>query len=284
MGFDYQNPFAFIEGALQLNLGQWPKSGAILLVGNLKPVCTSEKSDLERLAFLHVRAVLTNSDPRGGQLLDAKQHPDFQYVCPIPPSHGIKIDQIRDLIVWARGTPQISGVKTAIISPAHSMNLQAANALLKTLEEPWRRMLFILITDKPSLLPAPIRSRCYWIRIRTPTGGKSADSTGVLVPRLSVLEDLASLQEGRTNPISLAAHWVKTDPAALKERLDVLWMVLYEEMRNAADTEYTDVKNHRWWRFLDAVIDAKRSLEASNPPNAQLLIESLLIKYSDLIR
>ena len=138
---------------------KWPTSGTILLVG-------ANESTLQR-ANEHARGLLCENGTRSRALFDANSHPDFRYIAPEEGSHRIKIDQIRELMLWANGKPQISSIQVAILSPAHTLNLQAANALLKTLEEPSLSTLFILVTDKPSFLPATIRSRCYWIRLKT---------------------------------------------------------------------------------------------------------------------
>ncbi|MAI41760.1 MAG: DNA polymerase III subunit delta' [Candidatus Azotimanducaceae bacterium] len=84
---------------------------------------------------------------------------DLRYVSP-EESLVIRVDQIRDLNQWIVQTAQQAGNKIAIIYPAEQMNVQAANALLKSLEEPTSGTLFILITDQRSKLIPTIRSRC----------------------------------------------------------------------------------------------------------------------------
>lgn len=95
------------------------------------------------------------------QLLAANNHPDYSYVAPVESGKAIKIDQIRELTQFLRDTTQLDGYKVALIINADAMNNAAANALLKTLEEPEGRCVLILTTAQPSLLPATIRSRCH---------------------------------------------------------------------------------------------------------------------------
>jgi DNA polymerase-3 subunit delta' len=65
-------------------------------------------------------------------------------------------------------TSHAGGYKVAIIRPADAMNANAANSLLKTLEEPTGNTLLILLTALPGKLPATIRSRCQQLRLILP--------------------------------------------------------------------------------------------------------------------
>ncbi len=85
-------------------------------------------------------------------------HPDFRWVAPEGVSIGV--DAIRALADFALGTSQIADVKVAVIERAHSMTINAQNALLKTLEEPPGPMHLILGSDSAGSLMATVRSRC----------------------------------------------------------------------------------------------------------------------------
>ena len=80
----------------------------------------------------------------------------------------IVVDQMRDLGHWFSLTPQMGAAQVAMITPADAMNANAANALLKTLEEPSRDRYLLLVTDRPGRLPATIRSRCQRLEFRPP--------------------------------------------------------------------------------------------------------------------
>jgi len=101
-------------------------------------------------------------------LVTASTHPDLLIVQKADKEKTIKVDQIRELITELYQTSQQGGAKVAIINNAESMNLAASNALLKTLEEPPSGVYLILITSKPSFLPATIRSRCQDIIFNAP--------------------------------------------------------------------------------------------------------------------
>lgn len=84
------------------------------------------------------------------------------------PSRQLKIEQIRDAIDFAQGTAQRGGAKVIIINPAESMNSNAANALLKILEEPPPRTFLLLVSEQPGLLLATLRSRCQQLPFLAP--------------------------------------------------------------------------------------------------------------------
>ncbi|GAA5094342.1 DNA polymerase III subunit [Wohlfahrtiimonas larvae] len=91
--------------------------------------------------------------------IDKNSHPDFLSIASEDKSHFIKVDQIRQLIQFAQMTSE-TGRKVIIIHNADEMNLNAANALLKTLEEPMQNCYLILVTNYPKKLPVTITSRC----------------------------------------------------------------------------------------------------------------------------
>ena len=75
-------------------------------------------------------------------------------------SKQITVEQIRELADFLGLSAHQGGMRVVVIFPAESMNSNAANALLKSLEEPPRNMLFILVAHKPQQLLPTILSRC----------------------------------------------------------------------------------------------------------------------------
>lgn len=73
---------------------------------------------------------------------------------------------VRQLRRFIQGRPFEAAHRVGIVADAHRMNRQAANALLKTLEEPPPHSVLILCTHQPHLLPATIRSRCARVNVR----------------------------------------------------------------------------------------------------------------------
>ena len=105
---------------------------------------------------------------RSCTLLAAGSHPDYFDLQPDEGKQVIKVDQVRALIGKLDLTTSISERKVACIHPAEEMNAAAANALLKSLEEPAGNTVLILVSDNPGRLPVTIRSRCQAISVNQP--------------------------------------------------------------------------------------------------------------------
>lgn len=100
---------------------------------------------------------------RSCRLLAANNHPDLFKIYLENDSKTIKIDQLRELIDQLNATSLRGGYQVAIIYPAEAMNTASANAILKTLEEPSGKVLFLLVAQQIGNLPATIASRCQKI-------------------------------------------------------------------------------------------------------------------------
>lgn len=103
------------------------------------------------------------------KLAHAQTHPDLIRVSPEEGKKIISVDQIRLLMKEVYSTPQICENKVILISPADQLNHNAANALLKCLEEPPANTYFFVCTAFASRLPATVRSRCRINHINKPT-------------------------------------------------------------------------------------------------------------------
>ncbi|MDO4280576.1 MAG: DNA polymerase III subunit delta' [Peptococcaceae bacterium] len=94
----------------------------------------------------------------------AGTHPDCHVLA--PDGRTIKIKQIRDLRAALAQTSEYGGTKVVIIEDADAMGIEAANAFLKTMEEPRGDSCFILLTRQAERLPETIRSRAQRVRFR----------------------------------------------------------------------------------------------------------------------
>jgi DNA polymerase-3 subunit delta' len=83
-------------------------------------------------------------------------------------SREIRIEQIRDLSEWITLSTHRGGARVIVIEPAESMNTPASNALLKVLEEPPARTLFLLVSHRVDETLPTLRSRCALLRVRLP--------------------------------------------------------------------------------------------------------------------
>jgi DNA polymerase-3 subunit delta' len=97
---------------------------------------------------------------RACMLLQSGNHPDLLRIEPEEQGKSIRVDQIRELLDFIHLKSQFDNERMAVIVPADSMNRNAANALLKTLEEPPAGVLIALVSSFPERLPVTVRSRC----------------------------------------------------------------------------------------------------------------------------
>ncbi|HEU4604009.1 MAG TPA: DNA polymerase III subunit delta' [Steroidobacteraceae bacterium] len=185
------------------------------------------------------------------KLIAAGSHPDLNWVVPEEDKQQVSIDQLREACDRLTRTSFRQGYKIAIIDPAHQMTPGAANSLLKTLEEPSRDSLLILLTSRPSALLATIRSRCQRVSVAGPTAQEAiewlAAQTGKQVSeqllafagqaplralayadgRFDALDEsmsksLGALLSKRTDVTQVAAEWAKDE---LDDRL--IWLDLW---------------------------------------------------------
>ncbi len=84
------------------------------------------------------------------------------------PSREIKIDAVRAMLGFAQGTSARGRAKVVVVYPAEALNTVAANALLKTLEEPAGVLRFVLASTAPQALLPTIRSRCQPLPLGLP--------------------------------------------------------------------------------------------------------------------
>lgn len=102
---------------------------------------------------------------QGCMLYREESHPDAQILRPVD-EKDIAIDRIRELSEWVYQTPQLAQKKVVVIYSAERMTANAANALLKILEEPPMTVRYLLLTQHPESLLATIASRCLPLRLQ----------------------------------------------------------------------------------------------------------------------
>jgi len=246
---------------------------------------------------------------------DRELHPDWISVRPSDESRQIRIEQVRELGQELALTSHQGGYKVGVVSPADLLNRFAANALLKTLEEPPQRTVLILVATQPSRLPATILSRCQRVRVSAPsraeavswlesTRGKG-DWNAVLdilgeAPMLAAESDFAAVVQigadarrgleetasGRSDPVSTAERWSREDPA-LRLRCFENWLT--ERIRRqtgtkgfltevGAGTHLSRAETVLNIRELFELLDGVRELKSAleTPINRGLALEHLL--------
>jgi DNA polymerase-3 subunit delta' len=168
-------------------------------------------------------------------LQQAGNHPEILQIGPEEKGKLIRIDQIRELIQFVSLKSHYGHLRIVLLDPAEAMNRNAANSLLKTLEEPPSGTLFILVSHSPMLLPVTVRSRCQpihftipaeaitqqWLMEQTEQRPASlfmfADEapltllegleSGLYTQRREIVNDLESLLTGASDPLAIAQHW-----------------------------------------------------------------------------
>lgn len=128
------------------------------------------------LAEWLVRRLLCAAPDEGGPcgkckpctLLASGTHPDFFRLETLEDKTEIVVDQVRDFIASLALTPSLGSRRVGLITPADRLNRNAANALLKTLEEPAANVWLILVTEREDRLPVTVVSRCQRRYIAVP--------------------------------------------------------------------------------------------------------------------
>ncbi len=266
----------------------------------------------EQMAMLVLCEVQDATAPCGQchscQLFLAGNHPDHTLISPEETGKQIKIEQIRELKHKQTLTANVSQWKTAILTPAEAMNINASNSLLKLLEEPQQNTFIILITAEPAHLPITILSRCQKVPLTLPssetaiawiqdqgnfekieitkalTMAKSAPlaalsllSDGSLDYLEQVSRDFTTLLQHKANPVQLAQQWQQYD---LKLILNYLQLRLKE--RIVDNTKHQNLRsNPQNWQIYDCIIKTIKLLSSSNNINKVLLIEQFMVSVMD---
>lgn len=246
---------------------------------------------------------------------DRDHHPDWVSVRPVDDSKQIRIEQIRELAQELALTSHQGGYKVGILSPADAVNRFAANALLKTLEEPPQRTILMLVATQPSRLPATILSRCQRIRVPAPTReegiawleasrGKAdwksvlnilgeapltaaeADAAAVIAVGDEVRRGLEETAAGTSDAVAMAERWSRAE-LPLRLRCFENWLTdrirgmleragFLTELQTATYLQHPETVLNI--RKLFELLDGVRDLKSAleTPINRSLALEGLL--------
>jgi DNA polymerase-3 subunit delta' len=245
----------------------------------------------------------------------AFEHPDMRWIAIPEDKKTIGIDQIRALVAELCLTSYEGNGKVAVIEPANVMTVNAANSLLKTLEEPPGDTLLILVADRVGKLPATIFSRCQRIDIGVPSEDKALQwldriqpgaqwrqalrmSGGAPLAALNALDDLETsstmgrdlqvLGNGRGSAVEIAARWAKLDPGFVLNWLSQ--QVKLAVLANSAGRETAEglaiddsvlrrMDRRNLFCYLD-IINRLRG-QPGGSYNVQLTFEGLLIDWAN---
>lgn len=146
----------------------------------------------------------------------AGTHADVLLVRPDGLSYGVR--QTRDLVLKAAAAPVMGRWRIVLFEDADRATEQAANALLKAIEEPAPRTIWLLCAPYADDLPTTIRSRCRLVTLRTPRTSAVAAS----LQHEGVSAELALTAARAAQGHIGRARRLATDPAAAGRRDDVL--------------------------------------------------------------
>jgi DNA polymerase III subunit delta' len=147
----------------------------------------------------------------------AGTHPDLMLVRPDGLSYGVK--QTRDLVLRAAGAPSGGRWQVVLFEDADRATEQAANALLKAIEEPSPRTVWLLCAPSAEELVTTIRSRCRLVTLRTPAAAAVAE----VLSRRDGVDPAAALAAARAAQGHIGrARRLATDPEAAQRRDEVL--------------------------------------------------------------
>ncbi|MDG6774624.1 DNA polymerase III subunit delta' [Thiomicrorhabdus sp. ZW0627] len=246
----------------------------------------------------------------GCHLFLTDQHPDFFHLQVLEDKKEISVDQIRELVYKLNETSHQGGYKVAWVEGPEYLNQSAFNALLKTLEEPSEKTLFILTTHQVGRLPATILSRCQKLMFAAPSIDEAqswlhqacpqADEAllkralrlnwGAPIAAQQWIEQglfeqdnewkaaLKQMQSGQKTVPQLVEKWLKW--AQPEQVFDYFYFWSVSAVRAAyykPGAEYSDDQIQNWLRFQQACLQAKNSWQGN--ANKQLVLEALCFEW-----
>ncbi|MEW6302973.1 MAG: DNA polymerase III subunit [Verrucomicrobiota bacterium] len=262
-----------VVGLLQRSLERGRLGHAYLFIGD-------RLEELESVARTLAKTLNCTQPPRRGangvaldccdhclacRKIDDGNHADVQWVRPESKLRVIQIDQVREVLHTVHLKPTEAEYKVSVLVAAERMNVNAANAFLKTLEEPPAKSVMILLTTDPQRMLETILSRC--LRLVFAGGGRKVaaeevewlkDFSGLasgaqagLLNRYRLLDSLLTRLAGKREAIEKALEersalerYEDLDPK-LRERLE-------DELAAAIEAEYRRQRvdllaTVQWW-------------------------------------
>ncbi|MBU6211208.1 MAG: DNA polymerase III subunit delta' [Gammaproteobacteria bacterium] len=236
----------------------------------------------------------------------ADEQPDCLVLRPIEESKEIRVDQVRDLTAELSLTAYGAGRKVAIVSPAEKLNRAAANALLKTLEEPTRGSVLILVSGEAKRLPPTVQSRCTRIRIAPPTetslvqwlqsqcddsidwrrvlaviganplAALEVDAAAIVALYDETVRSLERARSGTLDAIETAEIWGK-DAYGLRIACMEHWLL--QQLRQCVATDQKEVAA-RLFELQEPLREARQWIDS--PINKSLALERLLWSFNSV--
>ena len=235
------------------------------------------------------------------------------------PSAIISVDQVRDVLPDINTRPHMATCRIIVLNPAENLNVNAANSLLKALEEPPADTYFLLISHDPGRLLPTLRSRCNRIDFRIPDATVAESwlaaqlddaqlaaallrkARGIPLRALSLaqggVEDserrvsalLSGLAEDSIDPVTAAADIMKDKSFELRGVLVSIQRLMAELIKANAGLAVEKTRLHEignrlhsreLFRYLDKVSQSVRQVDT--PLDEGLLLEDILSCWQEL--
>lgn len=231
-------------------------------------------------------------------------------------SSQISIAQIRELESFVSVSTHRDGYRVILLHPAEAMNANAANAILKMLEEPPADTRFLLVTSEPKRLLPTVVSRCRRLEMPAPEKSvaarwlaqqgvdhpdsllaQSGDAPLVALKladaeyQSSRREWLQGLAQGKSTPFMMLAESQQKQPLAQPVNWMQTWCYDLVAIKSGAAARYNpdyiealnklspDLPMHKLLEWESMLKSAKRFVH--HPLNARLFLEQLLLSYTD---
>ena len=195
-----------------------------------------------------------------------RSHPDVRWVKEDEGKNSIGINSVRATIQWASMKPFEAKWKVCIVLAAEKLTEEAANAFLKTLEEPPQNTVFCLLVENKNNLLETIQSRSFEIRLMPMAFDPVPMGVGMLeaLPVREVFETYPTMSRDE-----------------VKKKLDGLMVICREKLFKLTSVENSDPQTvSRWIDALDLVYDSKSALDMN--VNQKLMATRLAIRLARL--
>ncbi len=242
------------------------------------------------------------------RLWQSGSHPDFLMVTPEREGGQLRIEQVREVGDFVQSTAAYAGsARVVVLAPAEALGTGAANALLKSLEEPPGDSLFLLVSHLPGAVLATLRSRCQPLLMPTPDANESlswlasqlgaadASEAAALAPDRPLLalemwhagvpalhaelkQAAGRLAEPGVDVPALARDLGKHNPVHVVQFVESSVASCVRRLVCEQPAESRD-----WLDFYQWLIEIRRQLTGSGNPNVQLTLETLLFRWSEML-
>lgn len=256
-------------------------------------------------------------------LFAQESHPDFYELTPDLPEDGapgrkllqIKIDAVRGMIEDIYLTTVRGGKRVVLVHPAEAMNLQAANGVLKILEEPPAHVIFLLVTHARDKLLPTVKSRCRQMALPAPSGEQAlaylqqegVDNAASLLafhsgaplfdtaaesddmrtellnllaaPRLLAILDYAAAFDQQKQPLAVVIDWLQkwlVDVGLAQQNIPPLY---YPDFAAASAQTAVKTDPHRLFALTDRLNEL--SPYGHHTLSVRMQLECFLIDYLD---